>query len=112
MDLFDIPRTLQGISNIIAYHGIDATLDPRNANPPCAVIQFDSIDSTVLCGDVNVKVVVYLVAPDNGIEQALSTLFSMAAKLPEKYTRNITSDVVPVGGTAPLPALRLGPFEI
>lgn len=112
MDIHNVPAALAEVVQGITAAGVEAVLDPRMANPPCAVVQFDSIDRLTFCGDVTPKAVIYLVAPDNGLPDALNELFAMAGKLPAAYTQSVTSDVVPVGGTAPLPALRLGPIEI
>lgn len=113
-ELESIPTSLRNLAKVLAAKtGKPFVLDPRMANPPCGIVQLDSWDQLTLCGtDADAKAVVYLVAPDNGVEEALITLVEMAAELPAEVKRTATSDMVPVGGTAPLPALRLGPFDL
>lgn len=112
MEVQKVPAAMRDLVEELTAAGIDAVVDPRMANPPCAIVQFDSLDRLTLCGEVSPKAVIYLVAPDNGLDSALTILFDMAGKLPARYIHTATSDVVPVGGTTPLPALRFGPIDI
>lgn len=112
MDVETIPHALAELVESIKTSGVDAVTDPRYANPPCAIVQFDSFDRLTMCGEVEPKAIIYLVAPDNGLDEAMGTLFTMAGKLPPHLLINCYSDTVPVSGTAPLPALRIGPVEI
>ena len=88
--------------------GVRATVDPRNVNPPCALVTVDRVDAT-LGGCPTVDALVLLVAPDVGMPAALDTLGDMldrvatvpgvSAALPDTFTG-------PAAGQ-PLPAFRL-----
>lgn len=88
--------------------GIRATIDPRDANPPCALITVEKIGS-VIGGCNTVDALAYLIAPDTGMGTALDTLGDMldrAATVPGVADATPETITLPTSGS-PLPALRL-----
>ena len=100
--------SLENACDKLAAAGIRATIDPRNVNPPCALVTVDRVDAT-MGGCTTVDALVLLIAPDVGMPAALDTLGDMldriatipgiSAALPDTFTG-------PTSGQ-PLPALRL-----
>lgn len=108
----DIMEKIRELASEIAAAGIPTTLDPRNLDAPGAIVELNELGTdNTLCGDVSVTANVYLLAPDNGREEATATLLALYDKVKHLTTGAITIDLA-LPDTAPLPALKLNPIEL
>ena len=58
--------------------GVRASADPRDVNAPGAWLAVESIThAKTMCGGTTTRVAIYLVAPNVGVTQAMSTLDGM-----------------------------------
>lgn len=103
---------LRELAAAITALGIPATLDPRDLDAPGAIVELNELGTdNALCGDVSMTANVYLLAPDNGREEATANLLEMYETVKHLTTGAITIDLA-LPDTAPLPALKLNPIEL
>lgn len=104
---------LAALADTITERGIPAVLDPRDLTVPGALVDLDTIggQSPTLCGLTEATATVYLVAPDNGRPETLTTLLDAYAAVAD-----LTSGAEPIDLALPnygtLPALRLNPIQL
>lgn len=104
-DLIDLAEQITAL-------GIPAVLDPRDAEAPGAIVDLDRIgDDPVLCGMPSATATVWLIAPDNGRTESMSTLLDMYAKV-SHLAQGATPAELQLPATSALPALRLNPIPI
>lgn len=78
---------LRGLVQRIEDRGVNATLDPRNVHPPCALVSLGQLGSdNTLCGDYDVTALVMLIAPDQGMPTAIPDLLTMYDKVSDLTT--------------------------
>ena len=108
-----ILQDLIALAHEITDRGIPAVLDPRDLTVPGALVDLDTIggQSPTLCGMTEATATVYLVAPDNGRPETLTTLLDAYATVADLTTGAEPVDLaLPNYGT--LPALRLNPVQL
>lgn len=104
-------EAMDSIRQTLQSAGIRAETDPRNVNAPGAWIALQSITHNAqLCGSGTVRLSVYLIVPDAGIDQSTANLALLLSSLlsvidPDDDTTP-TSVTLPGGGNG-LPALRV-----
>lgn len=76
-----ILQALAPLVTVLKDAGISANVDVQRLNPPCAWVTASSLELAYLNGDGDLTADVYLVAPDNGIFDAMVSLEIMLAKL-------------------------------
>lgn len=92
--------------------GINATMDPRNADAPGAIVDLDELTTDgTLCGRITANAVVWLIAPDNGHPAAVAELLELFSRV-DDLTTGATVAELALPETAPLPALRLNPIQL
>lgn len=106
----EIPEALAGVVSLLRDAGLAAVTDPRDLNPPGAVVALGPVQFNLLCGDCTAEATVYLVAPDVGMDQNVATLAQLldtaAAVAPPSDLARPDSFIVPGAGQSPLPAIR------
>lgn len=107
----DIYTALEELAADITGRGIPAALDPRDVDAPGAIVDLEDIEGGALCGAVNARATVYLVAPDNGRALAMQTLLEMYSKVQDLTTGAQTVELA-LPETAPIPALKLNPIDL
>lgn len=107
-----IYQQLETLVSEIESRGIPATMDPRNADAPGAIVDLESVggDDT-MCGRVVATATVWLVAPDNGHPAAIAELLALYKRVSDLTTGATTAELA-LPETAPLPALRLNPIQL
>lgn len=87
--------------------GVYATTDPRNITPPCAWVTIADVRDPTLCGGVEVRAAVCLIAADNGTPHSLAALGDLLDKSLDVLTIEEPARPMTVTppGVAPLPAL-------
>lgn len=110
MAALNIPLILDSVVETLRIAGVDATVDPRNLNPPCAWVSAQSLPTgqRTMCGDMPMKVGIYLIAGDSGVPEAYAALNDLLLKALTVLEQDgeidlATSVSVPTGG-GPLPA--------
>lgn len=110
MPAFNIPLILDQVCETLKTAGVNATIDPRNLNPPCAWVAAQTLPVArrTMCGDMPMKVGIYLIAGDAGVPEAYATLNDLLLKALTVLEQDgeidlATSVSVPSGG-GPLPA--------
>lgn len=106
----DLPNSLQALADWITAAGVDAFVDPRQAQLPGAFVTVGDIDATMLAaGWLDCTAKVHLLARDTGHTYALAQLTGMLQQLQEAglipTDVQVTSLELPSHGT--IPALSL-----
>src|SRR5699024_2220279 len=95
--------------------GSDATIDPRNANPPSAGVVARTDEAETRCGTRAIDAEVYLIVPNNGTPQALDTLTALLATaltvIDPDGRIELSEAVTLPGGSDPMPAFKI-PLEL
>lgn len=102
--LAELTTTLRG-ENLVA------SADPRRLNPPCIWLSANRLEHNLLGGGGTVRVDLYLIAPDHGVDQALDHLDDMLTRVlkvidPDAETSLNEAVTLPTGG-GPMPAFRV-----
>lgn len=107
-----IMATLDGLVDALRAEGLRASVEPRDLNAPCAwVTPSQTTTGMYLCGDGELRVDVYLIAPDHGYVRSLQTLEDSLAKAlqviePDEAVSLAESVVLP-DSPNPLPAFLI-----
>lgn len=107
-----IVDTLQGLCDALSAEGVRASIDPRDLNAPCVWVTGNQATTDMyLCGGAEMRVDVYLVAPDHGYPRTLATLEEMLSKVLEVVQPDepvsLAESVVLPDSANPLPAFML-----
>jgi hypothetical protein len=92
--------------------GIDATIDPRDLNPPAVLVELESISHNLLSGGVTTRVRLFCVVPDVGTGEALRMAAALMMRVLAVVEPNTELDstyeaISTPDGTGPLPAILL-----
>lgn len=108
----DIMGKVNDVVTLLRNNGIAASVDPRDLNPPCAWVSARSLPTSrlVMCGDRPIQIDVYLIAIDNGVEEALKSLTAMLdsalSVLQPTGEVSLSEAITLPSGGGPLPAFR------
>lgn len=103
---------MEALVQTITDRGIPATMDPRNADAPGAIVDLDSVgDDGTLCDRLTVRAVVYLIVPDHGHAESIAALLDLYRKVSDLTTGASVAELA-LPETAPLPALKLTPITL
>lgn len=107
----NIPDALESVTEALKSAGIDARVDPRDLNTPCAWVAARKWTPTYMCGDGETTIDVYLIVDDTGIVQAYSGLNDLLSKaltvLDVEGDVSLEDSVTLPSGGGPVPAFRL-----
>ncbi|MFW0784506.1 hypothetical protein AAFP35_08275 [Gordonia sp. CPCC 206044] len=108
----DILDELNALVTTLRDAGVDAYLDPRDLNPPCAwVVARNFTVCQTIGGSGEMQVEVYLIVPDLGYEQdclQLNALLDRALEVIQPDEPVSLSEQVGIPGvTSPLPAYQI-----
>lgn len=106
-----VKGVLSELTTALRGQHLSASADPRRLNPPCVWLSAASVEHNLLGGGGTVRVDLYLIAPDHGVDQALDHLDSMLTKVlkvvdPATETSLNEAVTLPTGG-GPMPAFRV-----
>lgn len=110
--VIDPYQVLSDLVYVLTDAGIDATIDPRDLNPPAVLVELESIAHNLLSGGVTTRVRLFCVVPDLGLPSALreaARLMSDVLAVVEPNTEmDSTFEAIstPDGG-GPLPAILM-----
>lgn len=99
--------SLTAVVDALKTAGIDATLDAREINPPCAWVTVHDVIGAYLCGDLQVRADVCLIVGDFGGPLALAALGDLLDKAATVITFDEPARPATLAppGMAPTPAL-------
>jgi len=99
--------SLDRVVTALQSTGMHATTDPRNIAPPCAWVTIGDVRDPTLCGGIDVRAAVCLIAADNGTPHALDALGDLLDSALTVLTLEEPAKPMTVTppGVAPLPAL-------
>lgn len=70
-----IMETGQGLCDALIVEGLRASMEPRDLNAPCVWVSPNQATTGMyMCGGGELRVDVYLIAPDHGYVRAMETL--------------------------------------
>lgn len=105
-------ESLDRLTATVAERGIRTTMDPRNVDPPGALVDLDRIGGDdLLCGRLTATATVYLIATDDDHPSALNTLLTMYDKVAD-LTTGAEAVTFALPDLPELPALKLSPIQL
>lgn len=102
---------LQALADTLTDLGVPATIEPRSATVPGALVDLNEIGGDwTLCAETPATATVWLIVPDNGRREALRQLTELYARIEHLATgAEVAQLVLP---DRSLPALRLAPITL
>lgn len=107
-----IMETGQALCDALITGGIRASMEPRDLNAPCAWVSPNQATTGMyMCGGGEMRVDIYLVAPDHGYVRAMLVLEDLLSKALEVVQPDepvsLDSSVVLPDSANPLPAFLI-----
>lgn len=109
-----ISQGMKHLEVVLNRHGINASIDPPTVPVPGVWLSASRIDTVTLCGQRDLWVDCFLIAPDNGVPAALDELAALFDKFITaadtaglEVTNTNLGQMVTLPNTGPLPAFLI-----
>jgi hypothetical protein len=107
----DIAASMQGLADRLTAGGVRATIDPRDLNPPCALVAAPVVRWVFASGRLAVDWRLVVVVPSSGAANELKALGELLGRiagiLAGEPVQATPADYPDPGGGDPLPAYQL-----